>query len=90
MRTKLICYSLSGLTAAERVAFRRCIYGFKDHSNRGKYLYRRTGIMDSIPHRKILDCVIVVRDSDASKVAENMRKCKAAIHMFPILAPFKL
>ena len=90
MRTKLICYSLSGLTAAERVAFRRCIYGFKDHSNRGKYLYRRTGIMDSIPHRKILDCVIIVRDSDANKVAESMRKCKATIQMFPILAPFKL
>ena len=90
MRTKLICYSLSGLTAAERVAFRRCIYGFKDHSNSGKYLYRRTGIMDSIPHRKILDCVVIVNDSDAQKIIKAMKSCKATVHTFPVLVPFKL
>ena len=90
MQVKLICYSLNKLTATERVAFRRCIYGFNDHSNNSKYSYKRTGIMDSLPHRKILDCVIVVKSSDANKVVKSMKQCKATVHVFPVLVPFKL
>ncbi len=90
MHAKLICYSLSGLTPTERVAFRRCVYGFNDHSNNSKYSYKRAGLMDSIEHKKILDCVIIVKNSDAAKIVNVMRKQKAAVHTFPILAPFKL
>ena len=90
MKAKLICYSLRGLTAAERVAFGRRIYGFKDHSNNNKYSYERAGIMESVPHRKILDCVIIVNDSDAQKIVKTMKSCKATVHTFPVLASFKL
>lgn len=90
MQAKLICYSLKNLTAGERVAFRRCIYGFNDHSNNGKYSYRRSGLVDTIPHKKVLDCVIIVKSSDAKKVIAAMKECKATIHVFPILAPYRL
>jgi len=90
MRAKLICYSLKNFTASERVAFRRHVYGFKDYSNNSKYSYKRDGIMSSIQHRKILDCVIIVKDSDAQQIVKVMRKHKATVHVFPILAPFKL
>lgn len=90
MKAKLICYSLKNLTAAERVAFRRRVYGFKDHSNNNKYSYERSGILGTVPHRKILDCVVIVNDSDAQEVVRAMRNCKAAVHVFPVLVPFKL
>lgn len=90
MQAKLICYSLKNLTTGERVAFRRRIYGFNDHSNNGKYSYRRSGLINAIPHKKILDCVIIVKSSDAKKVIAAMKECKATIHTFPVLAPFSL
>ena len=90
MQAKLICYSLRGMAPSERVAFRRCIYGFKDHSNNSKYSYKRTGVMNSIPHRKILDCVVIVKESDADKVLKSMKKFNVTIHAFRVLSPFKL
>ena len=90
MKPKLICYSLKNLTATERVAFRRSVYGFKDHSNNNKYSYTRSGLMQSIRHRKILDCVIIVNDSDTKKVVNTMKSHKATVHVFPVLTPFKI
>ena len=90
MQAKLICYSLKKMTPAERVAFRRELYGFNDHSNNSKYSYRRKGVMNSIPHKKILDCVVIVKESDANKVLESMGKFKVTIHAFRVLSPFKL
>ena len=90
MRAKLICYSLNNLTSAQRVAFRRCVYGFNDHSNNSKYSYKRTGLMNSIQHKKILDCVVIVKSSDANKVAKIMRECKAIVHVFPVLTTFNI
>ena len=90
MQAKLICYSLKNLRSAERVAFRRHVYGFNDHSNNNRYSYKRQGIMSSIPHRKILDCVVIVKDSNADAVIKAMRKYRATVFVFPILAPFKL
>jgi hypothetical protein len=46
--------------------------------------------MDSIKHRKILDCVIIIKDSDANKAVDVMKRCKATVHVFPVLAPFTL
>jgi hypothetical protein len=90
MKARLVCYSLSKLTPAEKVSFRRSLYGFNDHSNNNKYSYRRQGLMNYIPHKKILDCVVIVRDSDAEKVVKTMKKHKANVHDFPVLAPFKV
>lgn len=90
MKAKLICYSLKNLNAVEKVAFRRHVYGFKDHSNNNKYSYKRTGIMESVSYRKILDCVIIVNDPDAQKVVKAMKSCKATVHVFPVLISFKI
>ena len=90
MQARLICYSLKNLTSAERVAFRRSIYGFNDHSNKSKYSYRRQGVMDSVEHKKILDSVMIVKNSDADKVVKRMKACKATVYVFPVVIPFKL
>jgi len=90
MRAKIICYSLKNMTSSTRVAFRRELYGFNDHSNNGKYSYRRKGVMNSIPHKKILDCVVIVKESDANKVLKSMKKFKVTTHAFQVLMPFKL
>ena len=54
MKSKIVCYSLKGLKPIERMKLQREMYGFKDISNNGRYVYRRPGIMNSIFHKKII------------------------------------
>ena len=64
------------------VKFCREFYGYKDHSQRGKYTYQRKGLLDAIPHIKInpVRTAIVVREEDAEDVVEFLKKHKAEVY----------
>lgn len=81
MKLKLICYSLKGMSPVERMKFQREVYGFKDMSNNGKYVYRRPGIMDSIQHEKIRYSGLVVHEKDVKTIIKLMKKHNAKIHI---------
>ncbi len=55
-------------------------YGQDTSSHRGKYQYRRHGILDDIPHHRIIRQVVIVRTEDAASVVEFLEKYDALVH----------
>ena len=77
----LICYSLGpNRSQAERNKFRKMLWGYIDHSNRGKYKYNRKGIMSNIPHIKLAKAVFIVKHEDAKRIIKLMKKFNAIYH----------
>jgi len=44
------------------------LYGQKTSSHKGKYHYRRKGLLDEIPAHRLIRGVIIVRDEDSDTV----------------------
>ena len=44
------------------------LYGQKTSSHRGKYHYRRKGLLDEIPAHRLIRGVIIVREEDKDKI----------------------
>ena len=56
-------------------------YGQDTSSHRGKYRYHRHGLLDDVPHHRIIRQVVIVRTEDANKVVEFLESYGATIHM---------
>jgi len=84
MKSKLIVYELSNLDQYHKVLVNRTLFGYLDNSNKGAYQYRRVGILDKIPHLKLLRGAIIVRDKDQSKVVLALKGHKVQPKVFDI------
>lgn len=60
-------------------------YGQDTSSGKGKYRYRRHGLLDDIVHRKLLRGVIIVRTEDLEKVLDFLEKYDAIVHSREII-----
>jgi hypothetical protein len=56
-------------------------YGQDTSSWGGKYRYHRKGLMDDIPHRKLLRGVIVINSNDVETVLEFLKGYDAQVHV---------
>ena len=61
-------------------AFCKMFYGQDTSSHKGKYHYHRHGLLDDIPHRRIIRQVVIVRQEDTKKVVDFLEKNSATIH----------
>jgi hypothetical protein len=57
------------------------LYGQSVSSWGGKYRYRRTGVLDGIPHRKLLRGVVVLRESDLDAVRRVLDEFQAFVEV---------
>lgn len=57
------------------------LYGQSVSSWGGKYRYRRTGVLDGIPHRKLLRGVVLLRQSDLAPVREVLDAFGASVEV---------
>jgi len=55
-------------------------YGQDTSSHHGKYRYHRHGLLDDIPHHRIIRQVVIVKNEDAKKVIEFLESYGATIH----------
>jgi hypothetical protein len=55
-------------------------YGQETSSGKGKYHYRRHGLLDDIPYRKLLRGVIIIDTEYLQKVQDFLDKYNAEIH----------
>jgi len=78
---KIICYSQKHLKPSEQSSLQRELYGFKDISNKGKYVYRRKGLLNESNHKKIFFTGILINDKNARDVIQLLKKHKALIHV---------
>ena len=59
--------------------FVKRFYGQETSTQSGKYRYRRKGLLDSIPHRKLLRGVIIIRKSDLEDVMKLLIEWNAVV-----------
>ena len=88
MKAKLVCYSLGKANSIVRRNFHREMYGYTDVSCNGKYIYKRKGVLHTIPSRKIFDAVIITKDE--KPLLNILRKYRAKTRVFDVLIKFKL
>ena len=90
MKAQIVCYRFKKISPSKRMMFHKEMYGYKDFSNKGKYVYQRKGVLNIVKHRKILDSVIVTDDAGAKAITKVLKKYGAKIYSFDILAPFRI
>ncbi len=56
------------------------LYGQRTSSHGGKYVYRRKGLLDEIPHVRLIRGVIIVRTEDRHKVTAFPESLGAEVH----------
>lgn len=61
--------------------FVKKFYGQETSSWEGRYKYRRRGLLDEIPHRKLLRGVVILRKGNLEKVLDFLREWKAEVEV---------
>ena len=61
--------------------FCKKFYGQDTSSHHGKYRYHRNGLLDDIPHQRLIRQVIIVRTEDSDKVVRFLKENKAKIYV---------
>lgn len=57
------------------------LYGQDTSSHHGKYRYHRNGLLDDIPHRKLIRGVLIVKTNDTNAINELLKEFNAEIHI---------
>jgi len=78
----IILFHLANAKNKDLARFCKKFYGYKDHSNKGKYIYERDGIISNIPHIKInpIRTAIIVKEEDADIISNALESFGAEIH----------
>ena len=74
----IIIYKAKGKSSSSQLS--RALNGYKDYSNKGKYLYHRKGLLKKIPHIKLLRGVFIVRKEDTEKFVSLIKRYKVEFH----------
>jgi len=83
----LIAFKLrKGLTARQRTAFFRTLYGYADYSQYGKYRYDRLGSLDKrkIRYYSPIRGVVIIREKDLPRVRPIFRG-KALVYIWKVV-----
>jgi hypothetical protein len=82
MRGALIAFTVStGSDRTRSSAFAKRFYGQETSTQQGRYRYRRHGLLDDIPHIKLIRGVIIVRTEDVEQVTLFMKRYSATYHV---------
>ncbi len=79
----LIVFSANKMSKTEQVKLSKRLYGYRDRSQRSKYLYDREGVLDTIPHIIPLGrkAILVTRTGDAQPIIQLLQEHGAQIYV---------
>ena len=82
MRGALIAFTVpTGSDRTRSSAFAKRFYGQETSTQQGRYRYRRHGLLDDIPHIKLIRGVIIVRTEDVEQVTSFLKRYSATYHV---------
>jgi hypothetical protein len=90
MNAKLICYSLGGLKPSQKVELCRELYGYKDYSNHGRYVYEREGLMQKLGFKRLLDSVILSNRKSFPQIMKTLNKYSVKSYSFNVSVRFRV
>lgn len=79
MNATLICYELRKETQTRRTELNRKLVGYMDFSNKGKYAYKRKGLMSEIKHIKPTKSAFIVEKGDESQIIKLLKSFGAVV-----------
>ena len=65
--------------------FCKKFYGQNTSSHRDKYQYRRHGLLDNIPHIKLIGGVIIIKKDFAEKVIDFLKEYNAEFYIREVI-----
>ncbi len=77
MEGTLIAFRLARYDKDKASELVKRLYGQQTSSHGGKYVYRRKGLLDEIPHVRLIRGVIIVRTEDAERVLDLLQNLGA-------------
>lgn len=82
MDGRLIVFFLPpGLSASQRVQFNHRLWGRRTTTARGKYRHEKPGLMDQIPHRRLVRGVLLLRKQDLGPLVTFLAEWGARTHV---------
>lgn len=87
MKALLVSYDLKKANITQKTIIHQSLYGYTDHSNNGKYKYKREGLLNKYPNIKLNRGVFVININDKSKILSILRKNRANIKTLIIEIP---
>lgn len=82
MKGTIVVFRLPKKSEQRRLnQFCKRFYGQETSSHGGTYRYRRKGLLDSIPHRKLTRGVVIVLEKDVEIVLKFLKDFKAEVHI---------
>jgi hypothetical protein len=76
----LIAFRLSRYDKNRASELVKRLYGQRTTSHGGKYEYRRKGLLDDVPHVRLIRGVVIVRAEDAGRVLALLNELGAEVH----------
>ena len=73
----MFVYEFKGRTASEVGKINRQLFGYKDRSNHGKYVYWRNGLLSKIALKRLARGVILTDSVNDSEVLSALKKVGA-------------
>ncbi|MFH1642532.1 MAG: hypothetical protein ABIC04_06575 [Nanoarchaeota archaeon] len=73
----MFVYEFEGRTASEVGKINRQLFGYKDKSNHGKYIYWRNGLLSKISLKRLARGVILTDKVNDSEVLKALRMVRA-------------
>ncbi len=78
----LIAYRLpKGIPNRVYTKFQKKFFGQETSSHSGRYRYRRSGLLDDVPHRNLIRGVLVVNEKDMDHVVDFLKEYDAEVHV---------
>ena len=74
MEKALLIYDLKNKNNVEKTHIVRSLFGYTDKSNKGKYSYKRKGLISKFKYEKLDKSVIIVNSKDEKEVEKILKK----------------
>jgi hypothetical protein len=81
MNGYIIAYRLpKGIPNKAYTKFQKKFFGQDTSSHNGKYRYRRTGLLDEIPHVKLIRGVLIIDENNLKRIIDFLEEYHVEIH----------
>lgn len=82
MKISIVVYKQPNRTKSVQLS--RVLQGYTDSSNYGEYSYEREGLLEKIPHLKLMNGVVILREKDSDRLIELLEKYHAEYYAGPV------
>jgi len=86
-KVSILKYDLKKVPITKKTLIHRALYGYTDHSNKGKYAYKRKGALSEIEFTKISNGVIMVDTDQINNLKKIFKKYLIKISVINLIMP---